>query len=67
MENYECVAGRITEQILLEAMLRHVEERNVTGHSQYSFTKSKSSLANMLAFCDGITASMDKGRTTYAV
>ena len=59
--------GKVIEQILLEAMLRHMECREVYREPVYGLTKGKSCLTNMVTFCDAVTASINKERATDVI
>jgi len=50
------------EQLILEVIIKQVEEKKVIRSSQHGFTKEKSCLTNLKAFYDGMPGSVDEGR-----
>jgi len=51
----------------IEAIIKQVEEKKVNRSSQHGFTKGKSCLTNLIAFCDGVTCWVDEGRAVDVV
>jgi len=55
------------EPLILEVIIKQVEEKKVIRSSQHGFTKGKSCLTNLIAFCDGMTGWVDEGRAVNVV
>lgn len=51
--------GKIVEQIVLETMQRHMENKEVIANSQHSFMKGKLCLTILVTFSGGAAALVD--------
>jgi len=61
------VPGKVLEQLVLDAISKQLEEKNVMRSSQHGFTKGKLCSTNLVAFCDGITSWVDGGRAVDVI
>lgn len=58
---------KFMERIPLEEILKHMEDREVIRDRKRDFTTDKLSLTNLVAFYDGVTALVDKGRVMEVI
>ncbi|PKU49301.1 rna-directed dna polymerase from mobile element jockey-like [Limosa lapponica baueri] len=61
------VPGKVMERFVLDVISKHVEEQEVIGSGQHGFTKGKSCLTNLIAFCDVIIRWLDEGRAADVI
>nr|XP_009935199.1 PREDICTED: LOW QUALITY PROTEIN: RNA-directed DNA polymerase from mobile element jockey-like [Opisthocomus hoazin] len=61
------IPGKVMEQLILEAIIKQVEEKKVIRSSQHGFTKGKSCLTNLIAFYDDMTGWVDEGRAVDVI
>jgi len=61
------IPGKMTEQLILEVIIKQAKEKKVIRSSQHGFTKGKSGLTNLLAFYNGMTGWVDEGRAVDVV
>jgi len=61
------ITGKVMEQLILEVIIKQVEEKKVIRSSQRGFTKGKSCLTNLITFYDGMTGWVDEGRAVDVV
>jgi len=61
------IPGKMMDQLILEVIIKQVEEKKVIRSSQHRFTKWKSCLTNLIVFYDGMTSWVDEGRAVDVV
>ncbi|PKU46621.1 rna-directed dna polymerase from mobile element jockey- hypothetical protein [Limosa lapponica baueri] len=61
------IPGKMMEQLVLDIISKHMEEKKTIRSSQHGFTKGKSCLTKLIAFSDGMTDWIDKGRAVDVV
>jgi len=61
------IPGKVMEQLILEVIIKQVEEKKVIRSSQHGFTKGKSCLTNLTAFYGGVTGWVGEGRAVDVV
>lgn len=60
MANLTLMSGKVMEQILLKSTYGTMEDKMVKGSSRHGFTKGKSCLTNLRAFCNEKTGAVDE-------
>ncbi|KAK4812863.1 hypothetical protein QYF61_024160 [Mycteria americana] len=61
------VLGKLMEQIILSAIMRHVQGNQVIRPSQHGFMKGRSCLTNLISFYDKVTHLVDEGKAVDVV
>jgi len=56
------VPGKVMEQIILSAIIWHIQDNEAIRPSQHGFMKSRSCLTNLICFCDKATHLVDEGK-----
>ncbi|KAJ7410988.1 hypothetical protein WISP_105221 [Willisornis vidua] len=55
------------KHILLEAMLKHMENKEIIRDRKHDFIKNKLCLTNLVTFYDGMTTSVNKEIATVVI
>jgi len=55
------------KQLILEVIIKPVEEKKFIMSSLHELTKEKPCMTNLITFCDGVTGSVDERRAADVV
>ncbi|PKU33838.1 rna-directed dna polymerase from mobile element jockey-like [Limosa lapponica baueri] len=61
------VPGKVMEQIILSAIMRHIPNNQVIRPSQHGFMKGMSCLTNLISFYNKVTHLVDEGKAVDVV
>ncbi|GAB0188263.1 mitochondrial enolase superfamily member 1 [Grus japonensis] len=61
------VLGKVMEQIILSAIMQHVQDNQVIRPSQHQLMKGQSYLTNLISFYDKVTCLVDEGKAVDVV
>ncbi|GAB0188088.1 mitochondrial enolase superfamily member 1 [Grus japonensis] len=61
------VPGKVMEQIILSAIMQHVQDNQVIRPSRHGFMKGRSCLSNLISFYDKVTHLVDEGKAVNIV
>lgn len=61
------VPGKVTEQIILEAIFKCMKAKKGIGNGQHGFTNNKWCLISMTVFCDEMAGPVDNGRAADVI
>ncbi|PKU39436.1 rna-directed dna polymerase from mobile element jockey- hypothetical protein [Limosa lapponica baueri] len=61
------IPGKVVEHLILDVISKHTEEKKVISSGHHGFTKGRSCLTNLIAFCDGMTGWVDERRAVDVV
>lgn len=64
---YSALSSFPRKQIFLEAISKEMKDKKVIGNSQHGFSKGKSCLSNLIAFCNEVTDSVEKWKAVHVV
>jgi len=65
--NLTSIPGKMMVRLILKVIIKQVEEKKLIRSSQYRFTKGKSCLTKLIAFCDDMTGWVDEGRVVDVI
>ncbi|KAK4824253.1 LOW QUALITY PROTEIN: hypothetical protein QYF61_012519 [Mycteria americana] len=61
------VLGKVMEQIILSAIMQHMQDKQVIRPSQHGFMKGRSCLTNLISFYNKVTPLVDEGKAVDVV